>query len=182
MSYIPESEIDYTGEVKPPSLPAHSLRTPAPPPRKDAGEVVSPNEKLPTGGRKTHEYGDVAVAVIARSSDPETSHTAAAEFEANQTKAQKCVKIAVQILEEKGPLTDFEIRDVWTDYWGSDAWSFTLPCKARHWARQAGLVKHVGFGSHHGRKVRKWGTGCDTEFLDTQHKCPTCGKRSRTPR
>lgn len=149
------------------------------------GKTMKKPETLGSDSGASHgsAYGELfeygwhgRVVVRARSSDPETSHAAAAEFEGNQTKAQKCVKIAAQILQEKGHLTDFEIRDVWADYWGNDAWSFTLPCKARHWARQAGLVKHVGFGIHHGRKVRKWGIGCDTEFLDAQHKCPTCGK------
>jgi hypothetical protein len=116
------------------------------------------------------------VAVRARLSDPETSQSAAEDFDQNQTKAQKCVRIAVRILQDKGPLTDFQLRELWSEYYRNDAWSFTLPCKARHWARQAGLVKHVGFGIHQGRQVRKWGIGCDVEFLAAQKKCPTCGK------
>lgn len=116
------------------------------------------------------------VIVRARNTDPETSHAAAAEFDANQTKAQRCVKTVVRLLKAEGSLTDFEIRDKWSQYWGNDAWSFTLPCKARHWARQAGFVKHVGFGIHQGRTVRKWGIGRDLEFIESQEKCPTCGR------
>ena len=118
-------------------------------------------------------YGNVVVR--ARRTDPETSHEAAVAFEANQTKAQKSVKTVVRILEDKGELTDFEIREVWSEYWGNDAWSFTLPCKARHWARQAGMVRHVGFGIHQGRKVRKWALGCDVSVC-TLERCPTCGR------
>jgi len=101
------------------------------------------------------------IAVIARTTDPETSHEAAAEFE--QSKAQRSIETVVCILEQHGPLTDFEIRDKWTAYWGSDKWSYTLPCKARHWARQAGLIKHDGFGIHQKRKVRRWNVGKDDE-------------------
>lgn len=118
---------------------------------------------------------DFDVVVRARKNDPETSHEAASNFEADQTKAQRSIRTVVEILKSHGELTDFEIRDAWSSFWGSEKWSFTLPCKARHWARQAGLVKHVGFGTHQGRRVRKWGLGNDLNEPSLIKKCPTCG-------
>ena len=109
---------------------------------------------------------DQHVYVRARRTDPETSQQAALDFEANQSKAQRSVSTVVAILKVYGELTDFQLRDFWHKYW-EGKWSFTLPCKARHWARQAGLVKHVGFGKHQGRRVRKWGLGRDDKFLDS---------------
>jgi len=109
------------------------------------------------------------IYVRARRSDPETSQQAAFEFEANQTKAHRSVKTVVRILESYGELTDFQIRDFWGEFY-EGLWSFTLPCKARHWARQAGLVRHIGFGKHQGRRVRKWALGRDAEFLDSTNE------------
>ena len=117
------------------------------------------------------------VIVRARRDDPETSHQAALDFEADQTKAQRSVAVVVEILKRHGSLTDFEIRDWWPEFWGSEKWSYTLPCKARHWARQAGLVSHDAFGIHRGRKVRTWKLGRDDTFLTAQERCPTCGHR-----
>ena len=103
--------------------------------------------------------------IKARATDPETSREAAADF--GQNKAQRSVATVVAILRERGPLTDFEIREWWGAFWGSNEWSFTLPSKARHWARLAGLVKHDGFGVHEGRKVRRWAIGRDSLPSDT---------------
>lgn len=118
------------------------------------------------------------VIVRARTSDPDTSHQAAFEFELNQTKAQRSVATVVAILKEHGKLSDFEIRALWENYWESSAWSYTLPCKARHWARQAGLVKHAGYGEHEGRKVRTWEIGLDPA-LSRDEVCPCCGQKIR---
>lgn len=117
------------------------------------------------------------VKVRARRTDPETSHEAAAAFEANQTKAQRSVAVVVHIIRTRGPLTDFQIRDLWPAYWGAVAWSYTLPCKARHWARQQGLVKHQGHGRHQGRRVRLWAIGRDEAFLEQPQICECCGQR-----
>lgn len=119
------------------------------------------------------------VVVRARATDPETSHEAAEEFERDQSRAQLSVAAVVLILKDHGPLTDFQIREAWPKVWGSKAWSYTLPCKARHWARLAGLVKHDGFGTHGKRKVRRWALGRDEVFLGAQEKCPHCGQRVR---
>jgi hypothetical protein len=105
------------------------------------------------------------IDVRARSTDPETSKQAAFEFELNQSKAQRSVATVVDILTAHGPLTDFDIRSKWETYWGGAHWSYTLPSKARHWARQKGLVKHEGFGTHNGRRVRVWALGRDDDFL-----------------
>ena len=94
-------------------------------------------------------------AVIARQTDPETSHEAAAAFDGS--KAARSIQTVTRILAT-GPMTDFQIRDAWTANW-QGPWSFTLPSKARHWARQAGLVRHAGFAQHNGRKVRTWELG-----------------------
>ena len=115
------------------------------------------------------------VAIIARSADPETSREAAAAF--TQKAAQRSVQTVVNMLRVSSPLTDFQIRQLWPDFW-EGPFSYTLPCKARHWARQAGLVRHEGFGSHNNRRVRTWALGADTEFLAatiTAKECPHCG-------
>lgn len=117
------------------------------------------------------------IVVVARRTDPETSHEAAAAFEANQTKAQRSVAVLLEIVRNHGPLSDFQIRDLWAQYWGDAAWSYTLPCKARHWARQAGHVKHQGFGTHQGRKVRTWAAGRDDAFLEEPEICQCCGQK-----
>lgn len=116
------------------------------------------------------------VTVRARTTDPETSHQAALDFEGNQNKASLSVACVVMILKAYGPLSDFAIRDAWTEFWGSKAWSFTLPSKARHWAREQGLVKHAGFSTHQGRKVRTWSLGRDEAFLAPAPRCECCGQ------
>lgn len=99
------------------------------------------------------------IEVKARSTDPETSHQAAAQVD--QSQAQRSVQTVVLILTgSKEPLSDFQIRALWPAYW-SGPWSFTLPSKARHWARQKRLVMHAGFGVHNGRRVRVWALGKD---------------------
>lgn len=100
------------------------------------------------------------IKVIARATDPETSREAADELERNQTKLQRSVAVAVRILEDHGPLSDFQIRDLWPGYWG-EAFSYTLPCKARLWAWQGGLVSPAGHGKHRGRRVQLWQAGGD---------------------
>lgn len=123
------------------------------------------------------------IVVTARTSDPETSHEAAGATGRDQSKAQRSVQTVVSILKLYGSLTDFEIRDAWTVVWGRDPWSFTLPSKARHWARQAGLVKHVGYSMHEGRRVRTWGLGkewaVDWSKVKTETRCPHCGSIQR---
>jgi hypothetical protein len=104
------------------------------------------------------------VRVVARRTDPETSHQAALQFGADQPRITASIATVVRLLEQHGPLTDFDIRARWSTIW-EGPFSFTLPCKARHWARQAGLVKHAGYGTHEGRRVRTWEVGRDAEFL-----------------
>lgn len=119
------------------------------------------------------------VSVRARTSDPETSKQAALDFENNQSKAQRSVACVVLILKDHGALSDFQIRELWASYWGAAAWSYTLPSKARHWAREAGLVKHAGFGEHQGRQVRVWNLGRDDIFLQPETVCECCGQKIR---
>ena len=119
------------------------------------------------------------ITVRARNTDPETSHQAALDFEGNQSKASLSVACVVLILQDRGPLTDFGLRDAWTEFWGSREWSFTLPSKARHWAREQGLVKHAGFGEHQGRRVRLWALGRDDQFLAPAPRCECCGQPIR---
>ena len=122
------------------------------------------------------------IEVRARNTDPETSHQAALDFEGNQSKAQRSVACVTLILKDHGALSDFAIRDLWAAYWGSPAWSYTLPSKARHWAREQGLVKHDGFGEHQGRRVRLWALGRDDTFLQPPCICSECGQTIRRPR
>ena len=117
------------------------------------------------------------ISVRARKSDPETSRDAADDFDSKQEKAQRSVQAVVLVLRRYGPLTDFQIQDLWSRYW-EGPFSNSLPRKARHWARQAALVKHEGYGKHQGRTVRKWALGADLAYFDEQvkaKKCPHCG-------
>lgn len=116
------------------------------------------------------------IHVRARTTDPETSHQAALDFEGKQTKAQRSVSCVVLILKDHGPMSDFDLRNHWDAYWGPNRWSFTLPSKARHWARQQGLVKHTGFGEHQGRRVRLWGLGLDENLFKPAPRCECCGQ------
>lgn len=96
-----------------------------------------------------------APRVRARRTDPETSRDAAAAFDASG-KVQPSVAAVVALLKSSGlPLHDFEIAARWPSFWGR-AHSESLPRKARHWAKEAGLVQHEGFGEHQGRRVRLW--------------------------
>lgn len=108
---------------------------------------------------------DAYIHVRARSTDPDTSHEAAAQLNKEPSRLNKSVKTVVAILSESPfPLSDFQIRDSWDKHW-IGSWSFTLPSKARHWAREEGLVKHDGYGRHNGRRVRLWAIGRDDAFL-----------------
>ena len=117
------------------------------------------------------------IKVRARDTDPDTSHEAAAAFEGDQTKAAGSVQTVVRILANHGPLTDFEISEYWPMYWAAP-FSYSLPSKARHWAREQGLVKRVGYGSHNKRKVILWGLGKDE--LTEPVCCPTCERFTRS--
>lgn len=110
----------------------------------------------------TQEDLDFTPRVVARTTDPETSHEAARAFDNELGKVSRSIRAAVQILTEHGELSDFDIRGLWPAYWDGP-WSDSLPCKARHWARQAGLVRHVGFKKHNGRNVRTWALGSEEE-------------------
>jgi hypothetical protein len=116
-----------------------------------------------------------AIQISARSTDPDTSHEAAKEFESNQDKAQRSVATVVLIMKENGSLTDFELLKFWPNYWGN-LFSESLPRKARGWARAAGLVMLDGEGLNNGRRVKKWGLGVDAKFIESQQKvkCPCC--------
>jgi len=115
------------------------------------------------------------VAVIARRDDPATSKLAAATF--SQKRAQRSVQTVVAILTDAGALSDFEIAQHWPRHWPGP-FSHSLPAKARHWARQAGLVKLAGEGKHRRRTVRTWELGRDVLHL-AEHAapkaCPHCG-------
>lgn len=105
------------------------------------------------------------IPVRARRTDPKTSHMAAAEFEASGQQ-QLSVKTVVDILKDRGaPMTDFNISAMWHKYWPRPKWSHSLPAKARLWARQAGLVRHAGYGLHGPRTVMSWELGRDEAFL-----------------
>lgn len=132
-----------------------------------------------------HTHQQPTVTVIARSTDPETSLDAAADLRQKQDKLRRCLRTVVEIIYSCGELSDFEIRDRWGVFWGNDKWSTSLPRKARHWAREAGLVRHAGFTTHQGRRVRKWGLGDDRAVVSAEYElCPTCGhkvKRRESP-
>lgn len=101
--------------------------------------------------------------VIARHTDPDTSHEAADRFD--KDRAARSVRTVIAILSASPtPMSDFDIRDVWATHWKGH-WSFTLPGKARHWARQAGLVRHAGHNQHEGRRVKTWELGQETAPL-----------------
>lgn len=95
------------------------------------------------------------VTVRARKRDPETSREAAGALDQQQPKLQRSVAVAVQILKDHGPQDDFGLAEKWADYW-PEPFSESLPRKARHWAKEAGKVKHDGYTEHHGRRVRRW--------------------------
>ena len=116
------------------------------------------------------------IHVNARSTDPDTSQEAAQEFEQDQTKAAKSVLSVVELLENEGPLTDFQIIAKWPGYW-EGPFSYSLPPKARLWAREQGFVKKVGYGQHNGRRVIKWGIGVDV--ITQPVCCPTCERNTR---
>ena len=133
----------------------------------------------PLGGGRVLSYTLLnPIIVKARATDPETSHAAAHEFSRNQKKIQRSIDTVVTILNLHGLLSDFGIREKWAEYWGPGKWSYTLPSKARHWARGKGLVKRDGHGIHLGRKVIMWSIGRDEAFLDESAPvCPTCGRK-----
>jgi hypothetical protein len=124
------------------------------------------------------DFGE-RVIVIARRNDPETSHEAAAALEANQEQAQRSVRTVLRILQEHGTMTDFQLADLWPQYWDGP-YSPHLPRNARHWARRAGFVKHAGFGRHLNRRARTWTLGYDREFMadasPKTERCPHCGE------
>lgn len=139
------------------------------------------NDQLSLMGMFDRAGAPPRIDVRARKKDPETSHLAAAELDADQPKLQRSVSTVVAILRANEPLrlSDFQIRERWGKWWG-DKFSDSLPCKARHWARQAGLVRHDGHGKHQGRRVRLWALGRDVEFLaGERQRCPHCGGTGR---
>ena len=109
------------------------------------------------------------VTVRARATDPDTSREAAAAFEADEAKGARSVRTVVEILRRTGPLSDFQIRAKWAAAWAGP-FSDSLPCKARHWARQQGLVQLVGHGKHGRRKVQMWHLGADAKYLASQQR------------
>lgn len=102
----------------------------------------------------SRQLDSLAPKVRARRRDPETSHAAAKAFKSDT--ASRSVQVVCQLLKNaKRPVTDFEIAANWIFAWGGP-FSESLPRKARHWAREAGLVEHAGFAIHNGRRVRTW--------------------------
>ncbi len=115
--------------------------------------------------------------VIARTGDPETSQDAAEELNRDPDRLTRSIQTVVTLLGQYGPMTDFDIRAHWSEAWDG-GFSFTLPCKARHWAREAGLVKWAGRNEPNptsGYAVRVWELGRDESFLQ-RVACPVCGK------
>ena len=105
-----------------------------------------------------NEQGDLfgfPPVVIARRNDPDTSQEAAVALAAQQAKLQRSVQTVVAILKDHGELTDFRLSELWPGYW-PEPFSESLPRKARHWAREANLVEHAGYGLHQNRRVRTW--------------------------
>lgn len=114
-----------------------------------------------------------AIEVSARRNDPDTSHAAAASMDTDRRRVTRSMNTVVRIMTDHGDMTDFTLIEHWRHYW-NEGWSHSLPSKARHWARQAGLVKRVGYGKHQGRKVILWGLGKDEEYLQHLEFCPMC--------
>lgn len=116
------------------------------------------------------------ILISARTTDPETSHDAHEAF--GQQRAEKAMTRVVSLLREYGPMMDCEIEERFFQRWEG---SRTLPGKARHWARQAGLVKDSGRTAVNPKTNHRqivWELGEDTEFLYLLHaaKCPLCGR------
>jgi hypothetical protein len=109
------------------------------------------------------------IKVIARTEDPDTSHEAANDLEKDQPKLQRSVTAIARLLASYGPMTDFAIASHWAEVW-PEKYSESLPRKARHWAREAGLVCRDGYGSHNGRRVIMWGLGKDESFLEERQQ------------
>lgn len=96
------------------------------------------------------------VEVRARSEDPGTSHEAAAILTANQAKIGHSIAVVIQLLEKHGVMSDFDIRDFWSEACGEEASSEGLPRMARLWAQRKGLIEHAGFTKHENRRCRTW--------------------------
>lgn len=95
------------------------------------------------------------IEVRARTTDPDTSHEAAEALEEEQTKLQRSVRCVLKILELHGPLSDFQIAEVWPKFWGPKPWSESLPRKARLWCGER--VEAVGYTNHNNRRVKTYG-------------------------
>lgn len=101
-------------------------------------------------------------------------------------------------------MTDFQIREAWSEFWGTDAWSYTLPCKARHWADDLLQELYGGhtmgdmgdsfraYREHQRERKALLGVKCPRCIKEHPHRHPTilmpqqrcrwCGYRDTRPR
>lgn len=144
------------------------------------GNALEPDHALHCDGKQggIEEPPDgYCPTVVAHTDDPETSHAAAATLNEDPARLTRAIAAVVELLTAHGPLTDFDLREHWREAWDG-GFSYTLPCKARVWAREAGQVRWSG---HHaknptsGYTVRVWELGRDDPYLE-RARCPTCGR------
>jgi ribosomal protein S27E len=110
----------------------------------------------------------------ARSSDPETSHLAMAEFD--REKIKDAVDVCVWVHRRFGPLADFQYYPLFKEYLGRKCCDH-LHQQARSIARDRGLIRDTG------QKIRCPETGKLQTVWEacaiaapTIDRCPTCGK------
>lgn len=122
------------------------------------------------------------IVVRARREDPDVSHEAAELLEAQQEKLKHSIATVLNILGKHEPCSDFQIREHWSEFWGSiKPWSEHLPRMARLWAEREGKIVQAGETIHKGRRCRTWKLG-SPETIKALDCCPTCGRiiRKRT--
>lgn len=110
--------------------------------------------------------------LFARTSDPSTSHESMAKMD--RARVQGAALVMVQILQDNGPLADFEQRPLFEAALGRPGGH--LYRQARSVARDQGLVRkteHEKFNPATKRYQIVW-EACN-EPPPTILKCPTCG-------
>lgn len=128
---------------------------------------------------RTATIGDIPVK--ARTTDPLTSHAAAAALQVNTRLRGESVEIVVQLLDRHGPMTDLELAPLFLVE--KRRCSPHLHRMARKWGRELGLVRDTGDRRTNSTTKRAgivWGLGRDLAHLAAGFEtCACCGHTSR---